>query len=101
MAYQTRVPYAGGGSTFAPRRTATVTATRTVTTQTTPGVKEPRRVKLVYFWIVVAIAVILGIIVGILWYYLQAYRKAQFDSTLCPTYIPPTTCPAGCTGTPT
>lgn len=97
-AYQTRVPYAG--TSYAPRRT--VQTQRTVTTtQTTPATKEPRRVKLIYFWIVVAIAVILGIIVGILWYYLQAYRKAQFDATLCPTYITPTTCPPGCTGTPT
>jgi len=97
MAYQTRVPYSNTTS-YQPRRIPTTNNVQQVVKPAAPPVKG---VKLVYFWIVVVIAVILGILVGVLYFLWQNVRKTQFDATLCPTYIPPTTCPSGCTGTPT
>lgn|SRR5574338_1086700 len=89
---------------YVPTRAQTGYPGRTLTTQTTPvtpAKPPPRTIRVVYFWILVAVIVLLVIALAVTFFYLQTYRKAQFDTTLCPNYLPPTTCPDGCTGTPT
>lgn len=85
---------------YIPSRASGVSTGTRTSAPAAPVKPPPRTIRIVYFWILVAVIVALIIAFAITFFYLQAYRKAQFDTTLCPNYLPPTTCPNGCTGTP-